>query len=57
VSRYIARQRGSNLIAIENTAEVLELIDQMVLTLITQARQMPSAGDFCKTCTIIREKA
>jgi len=57
VSRYIARQRGSNLIAIENTAEVLELIDQMVLTLLKQPQDKHQVLElFCKTCITVREK-
>lgn len=57
VSRYIARQRGSNLIAIENTTEVLDLIDQMVLTLLKEPQDKYQVLElFCKTCTTIREK-
>lgn len=57
VSRYIARQRGSNLIAIEDTTEVLELIDQMVLSLLKQPQDKQQVLElFCKTCTTIREK-
>jgi uncharacterized protein len=56
VSRYLARERG-NLITIENTAEVLELIDQMVISLIKEPQDKASVLElFCKTCITIREK-
>ena len=57
VSRYLARQRGSNLVEIENTAEILTLIDQMVVTLLKQPQDKRLVLElFCKTCTVIREK-
>lgn len=57
VSRYVGRERGSNLVAIENTPEVLSLIDLMVLSLIKgpdNKRQVLEL--FCQTCTTIRQK-
>jgi uncharacterized protein len=57
VSRYIGRERGSNLIAIEKTPEVLSLIDQMILSLIKEPdNKMQVLKLFCQTCTTIREK-
>lgn len=57
VSRYVGRERGTNLIAIENTAEVLTLIDQMVLSLLKEPNNKTRILElFCQTCTTIREK-
>jgi uncharacterized protein len=57
VSRYIGRERGSNLVVIENTPEVLSLIDQMVLSLIKEPDNRRQVLElFCQTCTTIREK-
>ncbi len=56
VSRYVGRERGTNLVAIENTAEVLTLIDQMVLSLIKEPQNKARVLElFCQTCTTIRE--
>jgi predicted transcriptional regulator len=57
VSRYVGRERGSNLFAIENTSEVLDLIDQMVVSLIKDPQNRSKILElFCQTCTTIREK-
>jgi len=57
VSRYIGRERGSNLVAIENTPEVLSLIDQMILSLIKEPDNKRQVLElFCQTCTTIRER-
>lgn len=57
VSRYVGRERGDNLLAIENTAEVVALIDQMVISLIKEPNNRAKILElFCKTCTSIREK-
>jgi predicted transcriptional regulator len=57
VSRYIGRERGSNLLAIENTAEVTTLIDNMVTSLIKDPQNKSRILElFCQTCTTIREK-
>jgi predicted transcriptional regulator len=57
VSRYIGRERGSNLVSIEKTPEVLSLIDQMVLSLIKEPDNKRQVLElFCQTCTAIREK-
>ena len=56
VSRYAGRERGHNLLAIESTAEVLTLIDEMVLSLIKEPQNKTKVLElFCKTCTTIRE--
>jgi uncharacterized protein len=57
VSRYVGRERGANLIAIENTSEILILIDQMVISLIKEPQNKVKVLElFCKTCTAVREK-
>lgn len=57
VSRYVGRERGANLLAIENTSEILALIDQMVVSLIKEPEnKILILTLFCKTCTTIREK-
>jgi predicted transcriptional regulator len=56
VSRYVGRERG-NLLAIENTAEVLTLIDQMVTFLMKEPNNKTEVLKlFCQTCKVIREK-
>jgi predicted transcriptional regulator len=56
VSRYVGRERG-NLLAIEDTAEVVALIDQMVTCLIKQPDNKTEILKlFCQTCQSIREK-
>ena len=57
VSRYVGRERGSNLMEIERTGDVLALIDQMVISLIKEPQNKSRVLElFCKTCTAIREK-
>jgi len=57
VSRYVGRERGGNLVAIENTSEILSLIDEMVLTLLKAPQNKTRVLElFCKTCSAIREK-
>lgn len=57
VSRYVGRERGHNLVAIENTADVLSLIDEMVVSLIKEPQNKAKVLElFCRTCTAIREK-
>ena len=56
VSRYVGRERG-NLLSLENSAEVLALIDQMVTFLIKEPNNKAEILKlFCQTCTAIREK-
>ncbi len=56
VSRYVGRERG-NLFIIENSTEVLALIEQMVTSLIKEPNNKAEILNlFCQTCTTIREK-
>jgi predicted transcriptional regulator len=56
VSRYVGRERGHNLLEIENTTDVLALIDEMVNSLIKEPQNKVKILElFCKTCTKIRE--
>ncbi len=56
VSRYVGRERG-NLLTLENSTEVLALIDQMVTSLIKEPNNKAEILNlFCQTCTVIREK-
>jgi predicted transcriptional regulator len=57
VSRYMNRDRGNNLLEIENTLEVQLLIDQMVTYLVKEPEKKQHIMIlFCQTCKIIREK-
>jgi len=56
VSRYIGRERG-NLIAIEDSSEILALITQMVTSLIKEpSNKSEILNLFCQTCQAGREK-
>jgi predicted transcriptional regulator len=56
VSRYVGHERGTNLVSIENTPEVLALIDEMVMSIIKEPQNRSKVLElFCKTCTTIRE--
>jgi len=56
VSRYVGRERG-NLLMLENSTEVLALIDQMVTLLMKEPNNKTEILNlFCQTCTAIREK-
>jgi len=56
VSRYVGRERG-NLLILENSVEILALIDQMVVSLIKAPDNKAEILElFCETCTVIREK-
>jgi uncharacterized protein len=56
VSRYVGHERGTNLVVIENTPEVLAIIDEMVLSLIKEPQNRAKVLElFCKTCTTIRQ--
>ena len=56
VSRYVGHERG-NLIDIESTTEVIDLIDQMVIHLIKQPdNKTEFLKLFCQICQFIREK-
>ena len=57
VSRYISRERGSNLVSIENSPDIIALIDDMILQLIKEPDNREGVMElFCKTCATIREK-
>jgi predicted transcriptional regulator len=56
VSRYISKERG-NLLAVEDSAEILALISQMVTFLVKEPTNKAEILKlFCQTCTAIREK-
>jgi uncharacterized protein len=56
VSRYVSKERG-NLLAIENSTEILALIEQMVNSLIKEPNNKKEILDlFCQVCTTVREK-
>ena len=56
VSRYVGRERG-NLLNLEDTTEVVTLIDQMVNYLIERPdNKTEFLKLFCQTCQTIREK-
>jgi predicted transcriptional regulator len=56
VSRYVSKERG-NLLKIENSTDVLALIDQMVIFLLKEPNNKKKIlGLFCQTCMAIREK-
>lgn len=56
VSRYVGHERG-NLLPIENTKEVIDLIDQMVASILKEPENRERILElFCKTCITIREK-
>jgi predicted transcriptional regulator len=57
ISRYAGRERGTNLTGIENTPDVLALIDQMVQSLIQEPQNKTKVLElFCQTCITIRQK-
>jgi predicted transcriptional regulator len=56
VSRYISKERGSAL-ALDKSAEVLSLIDQMVTSLLKEPNNKEKLlGLFCQTCATVRHK-
>jgi predicted transcriptional regulator len=56
VSRYISKERG-NALSIENSTEVLALIEQMVISLIKDpANKEQTLNLFCQICSAIRQK-
>lgn len=56
VSRYVGRERGNQL-SLDNSNEVLTLIDQMVLNLLKQPNNKAEILKlFCQTCQAIRER-
>jgi predicted transcriptional regulator len=56
VSRYMSKERG-NLLSLEGSADILSLIDQMVVTLIKEpANKAQILSLFCQTCQAVRQK-
>ena len=57
VSRYVNKERGNMLRTIENSNEILTLINQMITTLIKQPNNKSEVLNlFCQTCKATREK-
>ena len=57
VSRYVNKERGNILLTIQNSNEILTLINQMVTTLIKEPNNKSEVLRlFCQTCKAIREK-
>ena len=57
VSRYVNKERGNNPLALESSHEILELINQMITSLIKEPNnKMQTLRLFCQTCQTIREK-
>jgi hypothetical protein len=56
VSRYVGRERG-NLLAIEDSTEILALITKMVTSLVKEPNNKAEILKlFCQTCQAVREK-
>ena len=56
VSRYMSKERGNNQLALENSAEILALINQMVTTLIREPDNKSEVLRlFCGTCQAVRK--
>ncbi len=56
VSRYIGHERGNQMF-LENSADVVTLIDQMVVSVLKQPDNKAELLKlFCQTCIAIREK-
>ena len=57
VSRYMNKERGNNILHLENSAEILALINQMVSALIKEPNNKAAVLElFCQTCQAIRKK-
>jgi len=57
VSRYVNKERGNMLFTIENSDEILSLINQMINSLIKEpSNKSEVLRLFCETCKAIREK-
>ena len=57
VSRYVNKERGNMLVTLENSTEVLALINQMVGVLIKEPNNKSQILElFCQTCQAIRKK-
>jgi predicted transcriptional regulator len=57
VSRYVNKERGNKLLTLENSTEILALINQMVAVLIKEPNNKSEVLElFCQTCQAIRKK-
>lgn len=57
ISRYVNKERGNNLLNLENSTEVLALINQMVTALIKEPDDRKAVLElFCQTCQAVRKK-
>jgi uncharacterized protein len=57
VSRYVSRERGDNLVAIEGAPDIIAMIDAMVLSIVNDPQNRSKLLElFCQTCSTIREK-
>jgi predicted transcriptional regulator len=57
VSRYVNKERGNMLLTIENSNEILALINQMVTNIIKEPNNKTEVLKlFCQTCRAVREK-
>ncbi len=57
VSRYVNKERGNMLLTLENSTEILALINQMVAVLIKEPNNKSEVLElFCQTCQAIRKK-
>ena len=56
VSRYLNKERGNTLITLENSTEILALINQMVAVLIKEPNNKSGVLKlFCQTCQAVRK--
>jgi len=57
VSRYVNKERGNMLFTIENSNEILTLINQMITSLIKEPNNKSEVLKlFCQTCQAIRKR-
>lgn len=57
VSRYLNKERGNTLLTLENSSEILALINQMVTVLIKEPNNKAEVLKlFCQTCMEVRKK-
>ncbi len=57
VSRYVNKERGNMLVTLENSTEILALINQMVAILIKEPNNKSQVLElFCQTCQAVRKK-
>lgn len=57
VSRYLNKERGNNMVDLENSTDILALINQMVGVLIKEPNNKTEVLRlFCQTCLAVRKK-